>query len=134
MKSKTKQTALLALAAILFAAVPMSWADNPETSANIPSQSMEKPSFGKVEGVVRDAATGQVIENVYVCVEGCKKASMTNDAGKYFLMDVPSGTCVLKAVKKGYESVRVEVTITKNRTATFKVEMKKQPVKAEEGA
>jgi hypothetical protein len=134
MKLQTKQTALLALAAILLAAVPTAWADNPEMSANIPYQSMEKPSFGKVEGVVRDAATGQVSENVYVCVEGCKKASMTNDAGKYFLMDVPSGTCMLKAVKKGFESVRVEVTVTRNRTATFKVEMKKLPVKAEEGA
>jgi hypothetical protein len=130
MKLNTTQMAILALCAALMIAVPMTWADDsPQPTANT---SIAAPSFGKLEGVIKDAKTGSVIQDVYVSVDGCLNAAMSNESGKIFIKDVPSGTCLVKVVKKGYKPVELNVEVSKDKTAAITVQMKKAPKPVEE--
>jgi hypothetical protein len=83
---------------------------------------------GKLEGVIKDVETGKPIQNVYVSVDGCGTAAMTNDSGKFFLTEIPAGDCVVKIYKKGYRIHQDSVSIKKDKTHYVTVELKKQPV------
>jgi len=131
MKLNTTHRAILALCVTLLLAVPMTWADdNPQPPAA--NSSIAAPTFGKLEGVIKDAKTGAVIQDVYVSVDGCLNASMSNESGKIFIKDVPSGTCLVKIVKKGYKPIELNVDVSKDRTANFTAQMKKVPKPVED--
>jgi hypothetical protein len=133
MKINTTHRAILALCAALLLTVPMAWADdNPQQLAPNSSASIAAPAFGKLEGVIKDAKTGSVIQDVYVSVDGCLNAAMSNESGKIFIKDVPSGTCLVKIVKKGYKPVELNVEVGKDKTANFSAQMKKAPKPVEE--
>ena len=72
----------------------------------------DKTTFTKIEGVVKDLETGKVLKNVLVRVEGCKNAAMTNDSGKFFLNEVPVGTCCMKVSKRGYQDLKTDIEVT----------------------
>jgi hypothetical protein len=130
MKINTTHRAVLALCAALLLTVSMAWAgDNPQQPA---SNSFAAPAFGKLEGVIKDAKTGSVIQDVYVSVDGCLNAAMSNESGKIFIKDVPSGTCLVKLVKKGYKPIELNVEVNKDKTANFTAQMKKAPKPVED--
>ncbi|HEX9935171.1 MAG TPA: carboxypeptidase regulatory-like domain-containing protein [bacterium] len=83
--------------------------------------------YGKLEGVVKDSETGKPIQNVYVYVDGCPTAAMTNSSGKFFLNDVPTGSCTLKVGKNGYYPFENGVTVEKRRTGTLTIKLQRQP-------
>jgi hypothetical protein len=111
----------------LLAAAPMAWSDTPETGTAI-----RDIDPGRIEGVVKDAATGQIIRDAYVYVEGCKQAAMTNDAGKFYLDKVPAGNGVLKASRKGYKPIELQVQIEHKKTSSYTVQLKAVPKPVQE--
>ena len=133
MKINNTHGAVLALCAALLLTVSLAWAgDNPQPPASNSSSSIAAPAFGKLEGVIKDAKTGAVIQDVYVSVDGCLNAAMSNESGKIFIKDVPSGTCLVKVAKKGYKPVELNVEVNKDKTANITVQMKKAPKPVEE--
>ncbi len=66
---------------------------------------------GTVEGTVVDFESGKALTNVLVFIEGCKKAAMTNQYGKFYLEEVPTGICAMKVSKRGYQKVKNDVII-----------------------
>ena len=66
---------------------------------------------GSVEGTIVDLESGQALTNVLVCIEGCKKAAMTNQYGRFFLDEVPTGICCMKVSKRGYQKVKSDIII-----------------------
>ena len=74
---------------------------------------------GKVSGIVRDAATGQPIENAQVYLVGTGRGTTTGANGRYFLVSVPPGTYTVAARRIGYQTaertaVRVLIDVTKD--------------------
>jgi hypothetical protein len=118
---------VLCLCLGLLAAAPMAWSDTPETGTAI-----RDIDPGRIEGVVKDAATGQIIRDAYVYVEGSKQAAMTNDAGKFYLEKVPAGNGVLKASRKGYKPIELQVQIEHKKTSNYTVQLKAVPKPVQE--
>ena len=122
MKTDTFTKIVVAVFAVLMLGAAVSWADTP--AAALASQ---EKGIGKIEGVVKDAKTGAALQDVYVCVEGCLDAAMTNERGQFFIRQAPSGSCVLKATKRGYKPIELQVQVEKKKTSSFTVELKPAP-------
>ena len=57
---------------------------------------------------------------------------MTNDAGKLYLNQAPSGNCVLMAGRKGRKSGEMQVQVVRKKIEHFTMEMKPIPKPSEE--
>lgn len=79
------------LALLCFAAVGMVWG----------------ATTGKITGVVTDAQTKEPLVGVSVSVEGTNLGAITDQDGKYIILNVPVGTYTLKMTAVGYASLEV---------------------------
>lgn len=59
-----------------------------------------------VSGGVTDGATGRPLEGVLVTVEGREKSALTNDLGRYEILQVAAGFYTIRAEKAGYQTLR----------------------------
>ena len=82
-----------------------------KTNEPVPNPESEISMTGKVEGTILDLETGKALTNALVCIEGCKNAAMTNQYGRFFLEDVPTGICCMKVSKRGYQKVKSDIII-----------------------
>jgi len=71
--------------------------------------------------VVTDQATGEPLANVSVFIDGTGRGSLTQDNGRFFIINVPPGTYTLVAELIGYASERpenvavsIDVTVQQN--------------------
>jgi outer membrane receptor protein involved in Fe transport len=62
---------------------------------------------GKISGVVTDHATGQPIPGAAVSVQGTVLGSLTDDEGRYVILNVPVGTYTLHVSIIGYRPVEL---------------------------
>src|SRR5690606_21561337 len=79
---------------------------------------------GKLTGLVTDAATGEPLAGVQITVEGTGRSVLTQENGRYFLINVPPGVYTVTAQLLGYAVVRkenVQVTIDVTRTVDFEL-------------
>lgn len=79
---------------------------------------------GKITGVVTDASTGQPLGGAQVYLEGTGIGTLTQENGRYFLINVPAGSYTLVAQLIGYATVRKEnvlVAMEVTRTADFQL-------------
>src|SRR5690606_14616440 len=79
---------------------------------------------GKLTGLVTDAATGEPLSGVQITVEGTGRSVLTQENGRYFLINVPPGVYTVTAQLLGYAVVRkenVQVTIDVTRTVDFEL-------------
>jgi len=113
----------LTLAAVLLAfGTVAAWADTPATAV----ASQEK-GIGKVEGLIVDALTGQAVQDVYVAIDGCLNAAMTNERGQFYIQEAPAGTCMMKIAKRGYKPVEMQVQVEKKKKNVYTVRIKEAP-------
>jgi hypothetical protein len=119
---KTRTLTLILAAAFLAVGALSAFADTPATA----TASQEK-GVGKVEGLVIDARTGQAVQDVYVAIDGCLNAAMTNERGQFFIKEAPSGPCVMKVAKMGYKAVEMQVTVEKKKKNIVTVQIKEAP-------
>lgn len=79
---------------------------------------------GKLTGVVTDASTARPLATAQVFVEGTGLGALTQDNGRYFIVNVPPGTYTVVAQLIGYQTVRTEnvlVGIDATRTVNFEL-------------
>lgn len=69
-----------------------------------------------VAGSVREDGTNRPLQGVEVLLEGTKRATVTDDAGRYVLGDLPSGNRVVLFRFIGYRPSRVRVMLSKSDT------------------
>lgn len=72
---------------------------------------------GKINGVIRDAQTGEALIGANIIVEGTTIGAATNVDGFYVIVNVPPGTYNLRASMVGYtqqviQDVRVNIDLT----------------------
>ncbi len=61
----------------------------------------------KVEGVVRDADTGEPLQGAQVVIEGTRLGNVTNSDGYYFILNVPPGRRDITFTFTGYQKLTV---------------------------
>lgn len=77
---------------------------------------------GKVAGTVTDLQTGEPIAGAQVMLEGTGRGALTQANGRYFILNVPTGTYTIVAQSLGYATIRREnvlVTVDVTRTMDF---------------
>jgi hypothetical protein len=74
---------------------------------------------GTLQGVVRDAATQQVIAQATVSVSGTSLQASSSGEGRYTISNAPAGTRSVVASASGYESRTQSATISEGLTTTL---------------
>ena len=69
-------------------------------------------------GQVQDDATNEPLSNVQIFVQGTSLGTLTNAQGRYTLVNVPTGTQVVRANRLGYSAGSQQVTIAAGVTST----------------
>lgn len=88
---------------------------------------------GTVSGMITDPDTGQPVQVVQVYLDGTNHTGVTQENGRFLLINVPSGTYVLVAERLGYTSVRQgNVVVETGGTTTIELAMRVQPLRLEE--
>ena len=62
---------------------------------------------GKISGVVTDKTSGQPVPGAAVSIVGTTWGALTDEAGRYVILNIPVGTYVLKAAIVGYTPIEV---------------------------
>jgi len=62
---------------------------------------------GKISGVVKDAASGEVVVGANVIIEGTAYGAAANEKGVYYILNVPPGVYQVSASAVGYGRKRV---------------------------
>lgn len=88
---------------------------------------------GKLTGVVTDAQTGQPLAGVQVYLEGTGRGTLTQENGRYFVINIPPGEYTVVAQLIGYATVRKQnVLIAIDVTRTVDFELPSEAVAVEE--
>ena len=124
MKLQLSKTVAVVLIVILALGSAATFANNkkgePETVEVISIK-----ATGKIDGIVRDQQ-GQPIKNAVISVVGSKSGAMTNERGKFYLREVPSGSCTLKVTKAGFEPSENVLMVKENARANIKIVMQEK--------
>ena len=80
---------------------------------------------GKIDGVIRDQH-GVPIKNAVISVVGSKTGAMSNERGKFYLREIPSGSCTLKITKAGFEPSEDVIMVKENSRANVKIVMQEK--------
>jgi TonB-linked SusC/RagA family outer membrane protein len=73
--------------------------------------SLSAQQTGTVTGRVTDAQGGAPIASVQIYIEGLNLGALTQQNGRYLLVNVPAGTHTVTAARIGYGTVTSEVTV-----------------------
>jgi len=87
------------------------------------SQSLAAQAQGTITGVVIDAATLRPMSSVQVHIPSVQMGTLTNDSGRFLLLNVASGVYTLRAEQVGYGSVEQSVTVSSGQTLTVNLEL-----------
>ena len=90
-------------------------------SAQQPLPMSRTDSTGAVRGQVTDASTRAAVEAARVVVQGTRRGTLTDDAGRFQLDGLPAGAVRLAISRVGYREEIREVRIEAGRTATVDV-------------
>ena len=86
---------------------------------------------GKVQGVVRDAESGQPIDGAQVLLAGTGIGALTDENGRYFMLNIPPGTYTVIARRIGFQTQgrsNVQVVIDVTRTVDFQLQAAAQVI------
>jgi outer membrane receptor for Fe3+-dicitrate len=79
---------------------------------------------GKIAGFVKDAETGDPLPGVNLVLEGTTMGAATDVDGYYFVINVPPGRYVLRAMMMGYQTQSVTVSVNVDLTTKFNFNLK----------
>src|SRR5688500_7138608 len=71
----------------------------------------------QVTGRVTNASTGEPLAAVQVFIAGSGIGALTQQNGRYLLLNVPAGSHTLTAERIGYRATTVQLTVTPGETA-----------------
>jgi hypothetical protein len=78
----------------------------------------------KIEGIIRDKATGQPLEGAQVLVEGTRLGNISNTDGYFFILNVPPGRRSISFSYTGYQKVTVaDQLLLAGQTTTINAEL-----------
>ena len=87
------------------------------------SQSLTAQAQGTITGVVLDEATQRPLSSVQVHIPSIQMGTLSNDSGRFLLLNVPAGVHTLRAEQVGYGSAEQSVTVASGQTLTVNLEL-----------
>lgn len=87
---------------------------------------------GRVEGILTDAATGEPLIGGQVAVRGYPLGNVSDDAGAYFINNIPAGAHVISVEYLGYEGQAKELEIEAGTSATLDFALQPTAIELEE--
>ena len=82
---------------------------------------------GEIEGVVRDAATGNPLAGATVSVVGSGIRAVTHGDGAFHLTDIEEGDYRLRVERLGYQGTTIETTV-EDESAVVEIELVASPI------
>jgi TonB-linked SusC/RagA family outer membrane protein len=76
---------------------------------------------GTVQGLILDQASNRPLPGAEVHIQGTELRMITNEQGRYLIMNVPAGTHTLRVELLGYNTVTRQFTVTAGQTTTVNV-------------
>ena len=86
---------------------------------------------GTVTGVVTNGATGQPIAGAQVSVEGTGLGQLTNNVGRYIILNVPAGQATIRAEFIGYGAETQTVTVGSGQSAVADFVLRSEAISLE---
>ena len=94
----------------------------------VPHVSAQEPEHeGEIEGVVRDAETGEPLAGAQVSVVGSGTRAVTHGDGTFHLTGIAEGSYTLRADRLGYRGATAEVTVG-DESAVVVIELVSSPI------
>jgi TonB-dependent SusC/RagA subfamily outer membrane receptor len=86
---------------------------------------------GSVTGVLTNAVTGEVIAGGQISVVGSTIGTLTNNVGRYLLLNVPSGPQMIRAEFIGYGAVEQSVTVPSGGSVVLDLRIRSEAISLE---
>jgi TonB-dependent receptor len=100
------------------------------TLAVIPARSHAQET-GSVSGIVVDGETGFTLGGASVSVQGSPRATITNQQGRFALLNLPAGRVTLEVMYLGYGTITERVTVAAGQVTEVRLEMAPAAVEVE---
>jgi TonB-dependent starch-binding outer membrane protein SusC len=107
-------------------------ADVPKPATPPEAVSTAEAFTAVITGRAVDSAGNRPLANVQVAVVGTQLGAMTNDAGRFTIVNVPAGTHTVRASLIGYAPQTRSVTVADGQSATVDFTMRRQAVELEQ--
>jgi len=79
---------------------------------------LQAQQTGTVTGNVNDAQSGAILPSVQVYLVGSGLGTLTNNNGRYLIVNVPAGSYTLRAERLGYATQDMQIEVTGGGTVT----------------
>lgn len=92
-----------------------------------PAHAQQPEHDGEIEGVVRDAETGEPLAGAFVAVIGTGTSAVTHGDGSFHLTGIAAGSYSLRVERLGYRSRTTEVVVG-DESAVVAIELATSPI------
>ena len=86
---------------------------------------------GTVTGVVTNAVSGETLAGAQVSVVGANLGTLTNNVGRFVILNVPTGTQTMRVDYIGFGSEQIEVNVTAGGSVVADFEMRSEAISLE---
>ncbi|HKJ92905.1 MAG TPA: carboxypeptidase-like regulatory domain-containing protein, partial [Longimicrobiales bacterium] len=83
---------------------------------------------GTITGTVTNSENGQPLQGAQISVVGTSLGTLSQETGRYMLLNVPTGRRTLRVEYIGYASTTVQVSVQAGQTATMNVELRPEAI------
>jgi len=87
---------------------------------------------GTVTGTVVDATSGRTLESAQVYIEALNMGGLSNQQGRFLILNVPTGSHELRTEIIGYTSGTESITVTAGGTTTVEVQLNSTALRLQE--
>ena len=89
-------------------------------------------STGTVTGTVVDASSGRTLESAQVYIPSLNMGGLSNQQGRFLILNVPTGTHELRVELIGYSAANQNITVTAGQTTTVEVQINSTALRLQE--
>ena len=88
---------------------------------------------GKITSTVTNSQTGEALISASIVLEGTQLGTVSDDKGRFFILNVPPGTYTLRATYVGYAALKVEeIRVSGDLTTTVNLKPRTEAIQADE--
>lgn len=88
---------------------------------------IDTETLGNIEGKIINSETDQPVSNVNITTTPPTNAILTNEAGSFSLVDVPTGSYSIQARKAGFEGNSVNISVREEETSIANILLSPEP-------
>lgn len=102
------------------------------TATLIPMPGQAQDSFGRINGFLRDADTGEPLLYANVSLKSTRIGAASNNMGYYIITNIPPGKYILQVMMIGYEKTEMEISVVGGLEERYDFEIMPSSIQGEE--